>query len=91
MKFVKSLQQNIYQGTGENNFDLNSARTENTRKLELVILKQRMGPIGQSIKLDYYPACDLFIDPSIPFEDKISSNDSIDEDDDYMNMFDTFT
>lgn len=79
-----------YQGVNDKNFDLNKARKANPRKVELVILKQRMGPIGQSIKLDYYPACDLFIDTSHKTETKESSND-FDEDDDYMNMFDTFT
>lgn len=79
-----------YQGVNEKNFDLNKARKANPRKVELVILKQRMGPIGQTIKLDYYPTCDLFIDTSFKSETRESSND-FDEDDDYMNIFDNLT
>lgn len=69
-----------YQGVGDKSFDLNTARTETTRKLELVILKQRMGALSDTIKLDYYPACDLFVDPYA----QIIPSDSIIDDDDFL-------
>ena len=73
-----------YQGIGDKNFDLNSAKSENPRKVELVLIKQRMGAISDSIQLDYYPACDLFVDPMVSKTDDNIEDDFDDDDDDFL-------
>lgn len=73
-----------YQGIGDKNFDLNSAKAENPRKVELVLIKQRMGALADNIKLDYYPACDLFVDPKETKTDDNIEDDFDDDDDDFI-------
>lgn len=49
------------EGVGTQNFDVNAAKRSDPRKMELVILKQRMGEVCEPIKLSYYAAYNLFI------------------------------
>ena len=51
-----------YQGVAGNSFDIREAMAENPRKIELVILKQRLGEISGKIGFDFYPAGNLFIE-----------------------------
>lgn len=44
-----------YAGAGKKDFDADAAATENPRKIEAVILKQRNAAKGATIPLDYYP------------------------------------
>lgn len=69
-----------YQGVGEKNFDIESAKNMNPRKVELCILKQRTGCAGQKVQLDYYPEADLFVDPNSLLNPS-ATTDSSDEDD----------
>ena len=71
-----------YQGVKNKDFDLNRAKAENPRKVELVLIKQRMGALADNIKLDYYPACDLFVDPMVSKTDDNIEDDFDDDDDD---------
>lgn len=68
-----------YQGVGEKNFDIESAKIMNPRKVELCILKQRIGSAGQKVQLDYYPEADLFVDPYAPVK-PLPTTDSSDND-----------
>ncbi|SDB24872.1 replicative DNA helicase [Ruminococcaceae bacterium FB2012] len=49
------------EGVGTSGFDASASKKAVPRKLELVILKQRMGEVGEPIKLSYYSAYNLFI------------------------------
>lgn len=48
------------------NYDHEAEMSNNVRELEIVFLKQRYGKTGQSatVPVDFYPAYDLYIDPS---------------------------
>lgn len=47
-------------GAGEAGFDVNEAKKKNPRKIELVVLKNRNGSVGEKIEFDYYPLFNLF-------------------------------
>lgn len=47
-------------GAGEANFDANEAKKKNPRKIELVILKNRNGRVGEKIEFNYYPLFNFF-------------------------------
>lgn len=44
-----------FEGTGTSNFNLTQAKGKSPRDIELVILKNRNGTIGRTIKYSYYP------------------------------------
>lgn len=48
------------QGIGKAGFDVNAAKQDNPRKIELVILKNRNGPTGNKADLEYYPLFNYF-------------------------------
>lgn len=50
------------EGAGKKDFDSTKAKTENPRKIELVILKNRNGKTGAKIQYSYYPAFNYFIE-----------------------------
>ena len=70
-----------YSGVEEKGFDLAAAKKATPRKVEITILKQRLGPIGEKIEFDYYPACDLFLDRSMA--DTTDDSEDFDFDDDF--------
>ena len=47
-------------GAGEKDFDAAEAREKNPRQVELVILKNRHGPAGKRVGLEYYPLFNYF-------------------------------
>lgn len=49
-----------YSGVGEKDFDIESAKDDNPRKVDLVILKNRNGKTGTKIPFNYYPRFNLF-------------------------------
>lgn len=52
-------------GVGREDFDVNVAKSKEPREIELVILKNREGKIGQKIKYSYYPMFNHFIEESL--------------------------
>lgn len=48
------------EGVGENGFDVNRAKREDPRKIELKILKNRGGKLGDNIVFNYYPMFNYF-------------------------------
>lgn len=48
------------EGAGTSGFDVNKAKAENPRNIELVILKNRNGATGKTVSLKYYPMFNLF-------------------------------
>ena len=70
-----------YSGVEEKGFDLAAAKKATPRKVEITILKQRLGPIGEKIEFDYYPACDLFLDRSMA--EVTDESEDFDFDDDF--------
>lgn len=48
------------EGAGGDKFDATAAKRENPRHVELVILKQRNGRVGDKIQYDYYPMFNYF-------------------------------
>lgn len=51
-----------YKGAGEVEFKLNAAKKKNPREIELAILKNRNGEVGDKIEYKYYPAYNYFIE-----------------------------
>lgn len=51
-----------FEGVGSQNFDANNAKKNDPRKMELLILKQRLGPVCVPIKISYYAAFNLLIE-----------------------------
>ena len=51
-------------GVGSDKFDVDMAKQENPRKIEVKILKNRNGPIVPSHLMQYYPADNLFVETS---------------------------
>lgn len=49
-------------GVGRNDFDVNEAKAKSPREIELTILKNREGKIGQLIKFSYYPMFNHFVE-----------------------------
>lgn len=47
-------------GAGAKNFDVDKAKNENPRRIELVILKNRNGATGKRIDFEYYPLFNFF-------------------------------
>ena len=47
-------------GVGTDKFDVNEAKREVPRDIELVVLKNRNGQTGQTLSLDYDPRFNLF-------------------------------
>lgn len=48
------------QGTGEKSFDVDTAKSQNPREVEAVILKNRNGPTGNTIAYRYYTMFNYF-------------------------------
>lgn len=48
------------EGAGSSGFDVNKAKADNPRKIELVILKNRNGATGKTVLLKYYPMFNFF-------------------------------
>ena len=48
------------QGAGQGNFDVNAAKSADTRTVEAVILKNRNGKTGGTLQYSYYPKYNLF-------------------------------
>ena len=51
-------------GVGGDKFDVEQAKQENPRKIEVKVLKNRNGPIVPSYLMYYYPADNLFVEAS---------------------------
>ena len=51
-------------GVGTGKFDVETAKTDNPRKIEVKIMKNRNGPIVPSYLMYYYPADNLFMETS---------------------------
>ena len=51
-------------GVGESNFDVDQAKSKNPRDVELVILKNRNGQTGETVKYKYYPMFNYFKEDS---------------------------
>ena len=49
-------------GVGLKNFNVDKAKQEDPRQVELVILKNRNGKSGDTITYNYYPAFNYFIE-----------------------------
>lgn len=49
-------------GVGESNFDVDKAKSENPREVELKILKNRNGATGKTVEMKYYPLFNYFIE-----------------------------
>lgn len=47
-------------GAGEKNFNSTEAKKKNPREVELVMLKNRQGKVGDKIEFSYYPMFNLF-------------------------------
>lgn len=52
-------------GVGRGDFNVNEAKAKEPREIELTILKNREGKIGQLIKYSYYPMFNHFIEESL--------------------------
>lgn len=52
-------------GVGRSDFNVNEAKAKNPREIELTILKNREGKIGQLIKYSYYPMFNHFVEDEI--------------------------
>lgn len=51
-----------YSQVGKDNNAIKAAKKKYPREVEIEIIKQRLGPVGEVIKFKYYPDCDLFIE-----------------------------
>ena len=49
-------------GVGTPDFDVNTAKSQDPRQIELTVLKNREGKIGQKIRFSYYPMFNHFIE-----------------------------
>ena len=52
-------------GAGDKNFDPTAEKKRNPRQVELVILKNRQGKVGDKILFDYYPMFNYFVDKGL--------------------------
>lgn len=52
-------------GVGRGDFNVNEAKAKNPREIELIILKNREGKIGQKIKFSYYPMFNHFVEDEL--------------------------
>lgn len=52
-------------GAGGSNFDPTEAKKKNPRQVELVLLKNRQGKVGDKILFDYYPQFNYFVDKGV--------------------------
>ena len=52
-------------GAGEKDFDALAAKEKNPREVELVILKNRQGPAGVRVPMEYYPLFNYFREQSV--------------------------
>jgi len=50
------------QGAGLKDFDAQVGKREDPRRIELVVLKNRSGPLGDPLQFDYYPMFNFFED-----------------------------
>lgn len=57
-------------GIGKPNFDPDKAKAAIPRQIELVILKQRYGPVGQSIRYEFLPQYNHFTEKSTYVKNK---------------------
>lgn len=60
-----------FEGFDQPNFNFNEAKKAPVRKIELVVLKQRLGSAGYAIPYDYYAAYNIFVS-----NDNINNNTS---------------
>lgn len=51
-----------FQGAGSNGFSIKDAKNRNPRKIEIVVLKNRNGPIDKIARFNYYPLFNLFME-----------------------------
>jgi replicative DNA helicase len=63
-------------GTGSENFDVDKAKSENPRKIELLILKNRNGVTGDKIRYKYYPLFNYFEEDWTQYPVQSSSNET---------------
>jgi replicative DNA helicase len=47
-------------GAGKKDFDATAEKKKNPRTIELVILKNRNGAVGEKVELEYYPLFNYF-------------------------------
>lgn len=52
-------------GAGENNFDATAEKKKNPRQVELVILKNRQGKVGDKVLFEYYPMFNYFAEKGL--------------------------
>jgi replicative DNA helicase len=52
-------------GAGKKDFDYTAEKKKNPREIELVILKNRDGAVGNKISFDYYPMFNYFTDKGL--------------------------
>ncbi len=52
-------------GVGRGDFNVNEAKAKNPREIELTVLKNREGKIGQLIKYSYYPMFNHFVEDEL--------------------------
>lgn len=57
-------------GVGKSDFNPDKAKAAILRQIELVILKQRYGPVGQHIRYDFLPQYNQFIEKAAPAKSK---------------------
>ena len=66
------------EGVGEKDFDVDKAKSENPRKIEMVILKNRAAPTGGKIYFDYYAMFNYFDGNqggALPWDGSLSGQD----------------
>ena len=61
-------------GIGGGNFDINEAKRQDPRNIELVLLKTRSTKTGESYKVNYYPAFNYFVCDGIKTADEYNSS-----------------
>lgn len=49
-----------FKGAGEKNFDVSEAKKKNPREIEIVILKNRNGRVGDKLEFEFYPNFNYF-------------------------------
>ena len=52
-------------GAGKKDFDPTEEKRKDPRQIELVILKNRQGKVGDKILFEYYPMFNYFIDKGL--------------------------
>lgn len=63
------------EGTGEKEFNIDKAKQKPVREIELKILKNRNGPVGETLHFAYRPQFNLFTERDRPFSLRHHSDD----------------